>query len=360
MYCYHLYTNPGLEDLVEAEAQRLLADSGLETEPSPPGLAGVTVLRTALPPEEFRSAPFRMIYQAVRMLKSGRVDGMEHLAEEEALGRIVDLAELTDFPGLGPASSIAVRCRRRGNQTFRSPALERAMGAHLVRRYTCPVNLTAPDVTVRIDITDARVDMGILATPAEMDRRYHWVYRPRVTLSPVTAQALLQIARMDAHRCGAILDPFCGSGTIPIEAASTAAPSPPLFAGDVNPEAIAGTRINLHANNLQNQVVTRCSDATDPRRFRGAWGDRGITTILCNPPYGVRLGRKIDFHRFYRGFLLGAAQVLPPGGRLVMMSSRRRGALNNVLATMGEWRIIHVRIVETGGVFPGIFLLERC
>lgn len=360
MNCYHLYTNPGLEDLAEEEVLRLLPPPPGSTEAAPAGLSGVAAVHTSLAPDRFGKLPFRLIYHAVLVLKTGRVEGLEELPEEEALREILRLADKTDFALLQTRCSIAVRCRRRGDHSFRSPALERALGTLLVERYRCPVNLTAPEVTLRVDISGTRVDLGYLVTPPEMDRRFTWVYRPRVTLSPVTAQALLRISlREDVRpREGALLDPFCGSGTIPIEAASSD-PRTHLFASDISPEAVAGTRGNLGANHLEDRVVTRCGDATDPRWFRSAWSNRGIDRVVCNPPYGVRLGRKIDYRRFYRDLLRGAAAVLPPGGRLVMMSSRRRGALNNVLASTGEWRIVHVRIIETGGVYPGIFLLER-
>lgn len=52
--------------------------------------------------------------------------------------------------------SFAVRVRRRGGHRWRSPEAERHIGAALVRATGAPVDLTAPEVTVRVEVDDAR------------------------------------------------------------------------------------------------------------------------------------------------------------------------------------------------------------
>lgn len=354
MYCYHLITNPGLEEIVAEELRRAVSASAGVVAPG--GRTGVLAVRSPHPIEQEHLARLRTIYYAIDIRREETIRGLSGLGADRALEQIAQLACETRFLMLDSNRSIAVRCRRRGEHRFRSPQVEREVGTVLVDRYRCPVNLEAPDVTIRVEIIGSNVDLGILITPPEMDRRFTWLYRPRITLSTVVAYALLETARITADG-GALLDPFCGSGTIPIE---TAANFPnAVFASDISAEAVAGTRANCAANGLGDRVVIRRLDAVDPTRFNAAWGSRGITTVVCNPPYGVRLGRKIKFGAFYRGVLSGVARILPVGGRLVLMSSRRRGALNAVVATMPEWHISHVRIIETGGVYPGIFMLER-
>jgi tRNA (guanine6-N2)-methyltransferase len=367
MLYYHLITNPGLEDIAAEEARELLALIGsreallphraaIDFDCAPGGRTGVTVMSSseAVPETLFRR--MHSIYQAIRVTGSGDFADLEMMDAEGAVRMLQEFAVDLPVPGLTAGRSFAVRCRRRGDHRFRSPDVERAIGSVLVDRYRCPVNLEEPEITVRVEIAGSTVDLGVLLTPSELDRRFHWLYRPRVTLSTVTAFALLRLAEAD-RAGGALLDPFCGSGTIPVEAASQGVG--PFFASDISPEAVAGTRANLGINGMAERVSVRCLDATDTRRFVRAWADRGITRIVCNPPYGVRLGRKIAFGPFYRAILEGAARILPAEGLLVMMSSRRRGALNEAIAASPRWRIRHVRVVETGGVYPGIFLLQR-
>jgi len=51
-----------------------------------------------------------------------------------------------------------------------------------------------------------------------LDRRQKKVWQPRITLKPTIASAMLQLCKWEGK--GRLLDPFCGSGTILIEAAT--------------------------------------------------------------------------------------------------------------------------------------------
>jgi 23S rRNA G2445 N2-methylase RlmL len=132
-----------------------------------------------------------------------------------------------------------------------------------------------------------------------------------------------------------LLDPFCGSGTILIEAALIAgnvAPGlfrerfgferwpghdatawqreveraraaiahPPklvLRGSDVDPRAIEGARENLASAGLSDGVELELADARHfaPRRGWNAW-------IATNPPYGERVGEERELRPLYRQF----------------------------------------------------------
>jgi len=299
-------------------------------------------------------------------------------AEETVLAAVRAAVNDAVLPGIGPGMTFAARCLRDGRHAVQSPTIEREAGTIIGRRTGAAVNLTAPDVTVRVDVSGTLLVIGEVVGAQALDRRFQWIYRPRITLSPVVAAAALyladmpdpehpvidQVARRGA-RCadaggaatGALLDPFCGSGTIAIEAASwSSAPEAPIYASDLAPEAVAGTRANAACNGFARRIIPRRADATQLAHY---YRDRGIATIVCNPPFGVRLGKRINFDQFYEALLAEAAGVLPVGGRLVLLSSRRRGRLNVVIARSAAWRLQGVHLIEIGGVFPGIFVLER-
>jgi putative N6-adenine-specific DNA methylase/tRNA (guanine6-N2)-methyltransferase len=236
--------------------------------------------------------------------------------------------------------------------------VERRSGAVISRRTAAPVRLADPDTLIRVDLSNDHLTMGRLITRTPLDQRYRWMYRPRVTLSTVVAAAALRIAQSlrDTSTPAVLLDPFCGSGTIPLEAAGAPGVWRRIHASDIAPEAVAGTRANLAANGAAAAVAVRRADATDLRRY---YRDHGINTIVCNPPFGVRLGRRLNFGAFYGALLAGAAAITGPGSVLVLMSSRRRGRLNAVINRQTDWELMSVHLIETGGVFPGIFALRR-
>lgn len=450
MNYYHVRTNRGLESILAAELRALLpdwevtprpagraawvavgtpavhspsagapalgAEAGREASPESagapaPGPGGLGEMPAAsISPETF--ARLRTGYEVIRVTEMGTLPELADPAEETVLTAVRRFVAGARLPARLPAAApdrlpggvpnrlqqptaettFAVRCLRDGRHAVQSPTIEREAGTIVRRRSGAAVNLSAPDITVRVDISDTLLVIGEVVGVQALDRRFEWIYRPRITLSTVVAAAALYLAdtpdpehpvieRVATRRgTGALLDPFCGSGTIPIEAASWAeaaaearalagaagagaeapplprAETSPIYASDLSPEAVAGTRANAACNGLQRRIIPRQADATALSRY---YADRGITTVVCNPPFGVRLGKRINFDQFYHSLLDGAAEILPRGGRFVLLSSRRRGRLNAVIAASPAWRLRGVHLIETGGVFPGIFVLER-
>lgn len=156
------------------------------------------------------------------------------------------------------------------------------------------------------------------------------------------------------------LDPFCGSGTIPIEAAmfkrniapglnrSFAAEKfayikPELWsaareealskvhnvpleihASDIDPECVELTLENAKNAGVAGFIdVTRC----DARR---AFIDKPDGTIICNPPYGERMGDKKECENLYRaigksfeGLDNWAKYILVPNGDFEQLYGRK-------------------------------------
>jgi tRNA (guanine6-N2)-methyltransferase len=80
--------------------------------------------------------------------------------------------------------------------------------------------------------------------------------------------------------------------------------------------------------------------------------------IVSNPPFGVRLGRGMNFHTFYSRFLDVAHHLLRPGGLLVLLAWKR-GIVERANRPLDRFRRNHVRVVETGGIYPRIYVLQR-
>nr|MBA3502161.1 hypothetical protein [Deltaproteobacteria bacterium] len=128
----------------------------------------------------------------------------------------------------------------------------------------------------------------------------------------------LMLARFDPRK-DTLVDPMCGSGTIPIEAVHAARAMPreapglavlglgrdaqPLFADadplvigcDIDIEVLAAARDNGRAARIGDQVTWQRSDIAHlrPETIHAIASERGRTIenglILSNPPYGERL-----------------------------------------------------------------------
>ena len=156
-------------------------------------------------------------------------------------------------------------------------------------------------------------------------------YRPGHVAAPLRetlAAAMVGFARYRGR--DGFWDPFCGSGTIPIEAALIARNRAPglarpfaaqrwgfiprrvwtdaaaearsleyhgqyhIFASDVDPKAVALARENARRADVEVDITFSVADA---RTAPAPW-ERGV--IVCNPPYGERMLERQQAQALYR------------------------------------------------------------
>jgi putative N6-adenine-specific DNA methylase/tRNA (guanine6-N2)-methyltransferase len=368
-------TTPGLEDVSRAEGARLLAAAGLSLSdvantPGPTTAAGTpaaddpfaspgVVCWVLAAHHAFRDVGERSPLSAARSLYHVAVHVAELAWDGRTLASLIAALEAVDLEEMTRAKSFRVSCSRVGAHDFHSPEVEREAGSVLQARYRTDVDLERYTLHVKIDIVDERAFAGYQLTGRKgLDRRHRWVFHPRVTLRTPIAYGMLVLSGY-AESPGALHDPFCGSGTILLEAAGVCrdrgADTPPLSGSDWDARAVSGARANLNEAGLDAVAVSQ-HDAQD---LRGFLEPASLDYIVTNPPFGIRIGKGANLLSMYRDFLAGAAVVLRPRGRLAMLVARRRGAFNKVLATFPEFTIEHVRVVEMGGVYAGLFVLRR-
>ena len=176
-------------------------------------------------------------------------------------------------------------------------------------------------------------------------------YRPHGVDAPLRETLAAAMVLLSHYRGrGPLCDPFCGSGTIPIEAALIAKNRAPglnrnfsaqkwswldkklwmsaadeamdkefdgdyeIWGGDIDPEAVALAKHNAELAEVEDLVQFEVSDAT---RFH--WGGlRG--RIVTNPPYGERIMERKEAEELYRAF--GKAwDKFPDTWQLYLLSS---------------------------------------
>ena len=175
-------------------------------------------------------------------------------------------------------------------------------------------------------------------------------YRPAHNAAPLKetmAAALVSFSRYRGREDFA--DPFCGSGTIPIEAALIAKNRAPginrtfpamrwpgfeqpiwdrvreeacahefsgdyrIFASDIDPKAVALARENARRAGVDDVLRFSVADATQFDRKT----ENGI--IVTNPPYGERIMEKQEAEKLYAGF--GRAWRATENWKLYLLSS---------------------------------------
>ncbi len=350
---YRLTTNPGLEDIVETELrERIEAIApGAAIVVKPHGLAGVVQLdpgntdRSVLEAELWK---LRSVFHVIRHLDTVALSAPEKL--EELIAKVGE----TEFPGVTSADTFRVTSRRTGEHPFGSMDIEREAGAVVNRTTGMRVDLEDFSVHVRVDLADSVGTIGMQLTTEGLDRRYNWAFRPRVALRTTVAYAMLRLAHF-SEPPRAVIDPFCGSGTVLLEAASLW-PDAQIVGLDKVDECVEGATANVSTAGFSDRIEVRQADARDLGELYEA---ASFDAVICNPPFGVRLGQKTDFEHLYRRFLHGVEHVLAPGGRAVFLGGKRRHHVAHIISRIPGLRIVHVRVIETGGVYPAVYVLER-
>ncbi|GAB6088819.1 THUMP domain-containing class I SAM-dependent RNA methyltransferase [Spirochaeta dissipatitropha] len=97
-----------------------------------------------------------------------------------------------------------------------------------------------------------------------------------------------------------LVDPFCGSGTIPIEAARLArrrGENPAIYGCDRDAGAISMSRNNAERAGEIESILFSCQSVSD---LRNSFDKSGL--ILSNPPYGKRVNSSRDLRNLYARF----------------------------------------------------------
>jgi tRNA (guanine6-N2)-methyltransferase len=130
------------------------------------------------------------------------------------------------------------------------------------------------------------------------------------SLKPSVAAAMLSLLDLQPGR--RVLDPFCGAGTLPIEAALLGASA---LAGDRSPEALQAARANAAAARVPLGLC--CWDGRSLPLPAG-----GLDCLAANLPWGRQVEVDAGLPDFYRAVCAEIERVLPAGtGQAVLLTS---------------------------------------
>jgi len=177
-------------------------------------------------------------------------------------------------------------------------------------------------------------DDAVLSLDSSWDSLHKRGYRPVLTKAPLNEALAAGLVLATGWTGGTpLVDPMCGSGSLPIEAAWIALRRPPgltrkhfgfmgwmdfdvgvwtrirdearaavlkklpayVGGSDVREDAIEHARANARAAGIGNLLSFERADVKD---FRPPDGPPGV--LICNPPYGERIGEERELRPLYR------------------------------------------------------------
>ncbi len=205
----------------------------------------------------------------------------------------------------------------------------------------------AETVQIRFSIMKDQVSLCLDTSGEGLHKRG---YRPAHNAAPLRETLAAAMVNLSHYRGrDDFCDPFCGSGTIPIEAALIARNIAPgmnrhfaamdwrtldkklwqeekdlsrsleyhgdyrIFASDLDPKAVAMAKANAERAGVAELIRFKTADARSFSRET----ERGV--LVTNPPYGERIGEKEEAEELYRAF--GAAYRNSANWQLYLLSS---------------------------------------
>ncbi len=207
-----------------------------------------------------------------------------------------------------PSGSVCVRARKVEGSfpEVNTHELARKVGKVLSQKHD--IDLTSPDLTVRVLLSEK---VHLFISEYDIDRKEFDLRKVAerpffspISLHPRYARALINLT--EAKRGDTVLDPFCGTGGIVLEAALMGMRA---IGSDIDPEMVNGCRRNLEHFGVQAEV--QVADVGDVPSLFGKVG-----SVATDPPYGRAAStKKEDIDILYRRGIRAAAGVLSPGSK---------------------------------------------
>lgn len=262
---------------------------------------------------------------------------------------------------LEKGGTFRVSCDRIGSgQGFTGPELEFEMGGAMSEFYThIKPKMTDFDILIRADVVATKVIVGTQINVDDLSKQRHFLrFRNAVTLKTNLAYAMIRMANI--KKGDLVCDPFCGSGTILLEALDVYRTEQIRCVGmDVSRRSANGARENAIAEGFNDDICKfHCCDA---RNFKRHLEDESVDAIVSNLPWGVITGQKnvSDLQTMYEIFLRNAWYVLKDGGRIVMLVLRGLQLTRIIRKLSGRYRLLSVNVVRTTNNLPSIVVIEK-
>ena len=126
-------------------------------------------------------------------------------------------------------------------------------------------------------------------------------YFKPVSLEPRQARLLISLSNIQGREIGTVVDPFCGTGGIAIEAALQ---DIEVLASDLDSRMVKGTRENLRW--LEKDGIVKKWDASELSKL---WGKRQDCSFVFDPPYGRSSWKSDDSLEIFLSVLREAKKI---------------------------------------------------
>jgi len=268
----------GLEDVAAAEIRDLLGPTAVVEETRTKAVVFRAGYAEAM--RDLRTVDDLCILAADVPTAGSPGEFRDALAAHADLAAAIDLvATLRPMDGTFSVTVSAARAAAGNAKELLATATEVIAGRYGLR--PSPPDTRAP-IDVRIFVDRSYLLVGVRLFEAPLTHRAYRVVDSMGSLRPTVAAAMVRLAR-PAGTPARFWDPFCGSGTIPAEAALA---GHEIAGTDISADAVAAARANLATVAPGLEAGIGIGDALSP----GTWHRHSdADTIVTNLPWGKQI-----------------------------------------------------------------------
>lgn len=293
-------------------------------------------------------------------INCGLIDDIDHT--RSSLQRLSEAAKKIDFANaftrlqdvrdIEPSDPFDVVCSFLGKRNYNRFEVEEVVGEVVTQQLggvqQSHRQRTDTDVSWRVHIRDGEAYVGLRVSAEPLHRRKYKVASKAGTLHPPIASAMALLSGIQPG--GILLDPFCGLGTIPIEA-SRIEPELTLFATDINPSSVELARTNAERAHIEMDF-----GVADAGQLPFAY--RAFDRVVCNLPWGRTVEQAGHLTSDTTPFWRELGRALHSEGRAVTLSEADeptdeqlgKAGLSLVLrqriSVFGRWSVLSIVVPE--------------
>lgn len=337
-FTYMLITTKGLEDIVISEIKSKITDASVLS--SERGKIYVNFSNDCLKFSDIKT--IENFYVVIGRIKIGthKAD-LNNLSDDILtlnLRRYINEFYFKRNGGKNP--KIIVSASRSGKHNFsRYEAADRIQESLCNHLGFIRGSIDNHDMAFRADITDDNLLFSLKLSKKEFKYRGHKEFS-QGALKPTVAHAMVLLSKPSDD--DVFLDPFCGSGTIPLERCFY--PYKKITASDISEKAVA-----ISKSNIKGKADIIVADACNL-----PFSSHSVSKIVTNPPWDVQI-KVEDIQKLYVNFLYEAKRILIKGGNLVMLTDKEE--ILKSAANMTNFNINKIATISLHGLLPSIFLL---
>lgn len=232
-----------------------------------------------------------------------------------------------------------------GKRQFRQDYLKFKVASVLKTKKLIHQEESKPEIDFHIIIFNNSINLGIRLTKNPLYKRYYKVKALKGSLKANIAYCMLRLGEVKPEEI--VLDPFCGAGTIPIEAALLGAKT---FGFDIDKEAIRLAKRNT--GRAKTQVTYEIKDSRNTNLE-----PKSIDKIVSNLPFNKQIG--IDSpRRFFTKVLQESDKILKSKGKMIFLTIHSR-LIKDLLNETKSFKLINEREISLFGLKPVILIIQK-